>query len=212
MNIFLVGPQGSGKGTQARILCEKFGFHYFESGAYLRRIAESNPELKKLLDQGVLVPDEEMTSYLSAFLDSEHMYDGIIFDGFPRTLTQYNFFKNWLLDKNVSIDLVIDLQIPEEETIRRLSARRQDPKTGKIYNLVTDPPPAEVDESTLIQRDDDQPEAIKKRLSLYRDRTEPLIEELKKETHVEIVDGTRSIEEIASILEKIVGDLKKKTD
>jgi adenylate kinase len=204
MNILLIGPQGSGKGTQARLLCDKFGFYYFESGAYLRRISETNPELKKLLDQGVLVPDKEMTSYLAAFLDSESMYDGIIFDGFPRTHTQYQFFKNWLTDKNVKIDLVIDLQIPEEETIRRLSARRQDPQTGKIYNLITDPPPSSINPEKLVHRDDDQPDAIKKRLAMYKQRTEPLIEELKRETKVEIVDGARSIEEIASDLEKIV--------
>lgn len=208
MNILLVGPQGSGKGTQARILCEKFDFNYFESGAYLRKIAVDNIELKKSLDEGKLVPDEEMTSYLTAFLDSESMYDGIIFDGFPRTLAQYNFFKNWLDQKSVKIDLVIDLQIKEDETIKRLSARRQDPQTGKIYNLITDPPPPDVDPSQLVQRGDDEPVAIKKRLSLYKERIEPLIEQLKKETRVEVVDGSRPIEEIAKDLEDIINSLR----
>src|SRR5271169_5840631 len=104
MNILLLGPQGSGKGTQARLLVEEFGFFYFESGEYLRKISKTNPDLKKWLDKGVLVPDKELTSYLSAYLDSQNLYDNIIFDGFPRTLVQYNFLKNWLKDKEVNLD------------------------------------------------------------------------------------------------------------
>ncbi|HJY98812.1 MAG TPA: nucleoside monophosphate kinase [Patescibacteria group bacterium] len=206
MNILLIGPQGSGKGTQARILCEKFNFFYFESGAYLRKIAEGIPELKKSLAEGNLVPDKEMTSYLTAFLDSKHIYSDIVFDGFPRTLEQYRFFKNWLGAKNVNLDLVIELGISEEETVKRLGARRQDPATGKIYNLVTDPPPAGTDPSQLVQRDDDKPEGIKKRLALYHERTEPLIEELKKETKVFVLDGERPIEVIAREMEELVND------
>ena len=96
MNIVLFGPQGSGKGTQAELLCEEFGFFYFESGAYLRRIAETNSELRKMLDEGVMVPDIELTSYLTAFLDQESLYDNILFDGFPRNIEQYVFLKKWL--------------------------------------------------------------------------------------------------------------------
>lgn len=204
MNILLIGPQGSGKGTQARLLTEKFNFYYFESGAFLRRIAEGNPDLKKSLAEGKLVPDEEMTSYLTAFLDSKNLYDGVIFDGFPRTVVQYKFLKNWLTDKKVKLDLVLDLQISEEESIRRLSARRQDPVTGKIYNLITDPPGPEIDQSKLVQRDDDKPEAIKKRLSLYREKTEPLIEELKNDTKVVKINGERPVGEIASEIDSVV--------
>lgn len=206
MNILLIGPQGSGKGTQARILCDKFNFFYFESGAYLRKIAEQDPELKKLLAGGNLVPDREMTSYLTAFLDEKNLYDGIIFDGFPRTPVQYIFFKKWLSDKEVKLDLVIDLTVSEAETVRRLGGRRQDPQTGKIYNLITDPPPAGVDRTKLVQRDDDKPEAIKKRLTLYRERTEPLITELKRDTEVIEIDGERPIEVIARDLEKIISE------
>lgn len=204
MNILLIGPQGSGKGTQARILTEKYGFFYFESGAYLRRIAENNPELKKTLNEGKLVPDREMTSYLTAFLDEKNLYDQIIFDGFPRTLEQYNFLKNWLSEKKVGIDLVIDLQINEEESIRRLSARRQDPETGEIYNLLTDSPPANIDQSKLVQRGDDKPESIEERLKLYRERTEPLVTQFKKETKVVIIDGSKPVEVIAEEIDKLI--------
>ena len=208
MNILLLGPQGSGKGTQARILTEKFNFFYFESGAYLRKIAEKDEWIRSLLSEGKLVPDREMTSYLTAFLDSKNLYDDIVFDGFPRTLPQYEFLRNWLREKKVALDMVLVLKISEEETIRRLSARRLDPETGEIYNLITDKPPAGVDERKLVQREDDKPEAIEKRLKLYREQTEPLISELQKDSKVVEIDGERSIEEIANDLEKIVGDFK----
>ena len=94
-----------------------------------------------------------MTSYLTAFFDQKNLYDDIIFDGFPRTRDQYDFFKKWLTDKGVRLDLVIVLEISEDETVRRLSARRSDPATGKIYNLITDPPPQGIDRNKLIQRD-----------------------------------------------------------
>lgn len=208
MNILLLGPQGSGKGTQARILTEKFNFFYFESGAYLRKIAEKDEGIRRLLSEGKLVPDREMTSYLTAFLDSKNLYDDIIFDGFPRTLPQYEFLRNWLNQKKVSIDLVLVLKISEEETIRRLSARRIDPRTGKIYNLITDKPPADVDVKELIQREDDKPKAIEKRLKLYREQTEPLISELRKDSKVIEINGERPIEEIANDLERIVREFK----
>jgi len=181
MNIVLFGPQGSGKGTQAQLLCDKFGLFYFESGAYLRKIAENNLELRKLLAQGNLVPDEEMTSYLTAFLDEKNLYDDILFDGFPRTLDQYNFLKNWLNQKQVKIDLGIVLEISNEETLKRLLLRK---------------------------REDDTSDAIRKRLSLYKTRTEMLINEIKKDTKVIEVNGERSIEYIQKDLAEIVENAK----
>lgn len=210
MNIILFGPQGSGKGTQARLLCDKFGFFYFESGAYLRRIAQEHSDIKKMLAEGLFVPDKEMTSYLTAFLDQENIYDGILFDGFPRTLDQYTFLKEWLTAKQVKIDLGIVLNISEDETVRRLSARRLDPKSGKIYNLVTDLPPSDVDVNSLVQREDDKPEAIKKRLELYNQMTKPLISQMQKDTNVVEVNGEQSIEDIQKELVKIIESLEQK--
>lgn len=206
MNIILFGPQGSGKGTQARLLCEKFGFFYFEVGSYLRRIAETNEEVKRSLNAGVLVPDYEMVSYLTAYFDQEGIYNDIIFDGFPRTVEQYVFLRNWLITKGVKIDLSIVINISEEETIRRLSARRIDPKTGKIYNLLTDRPSKNVDLSSLVQRDDDKPEAIKKRLEIYNSQTKKLIEVVDKDSKVLVLNGERSIDEIQK---DIVAEIEK---
>lgn len=196
MNILFLGPQGSGKGTQARLLSEKFGLFYFESGEFLRKQAAKNESLRKSLAEGKFVPDEEMSSYVTSFLDEKGMYDNVIFDGFPRSLPQYHVFKSWLVDKEVTLDLVFVLNISEEETVKRLSARRMDAVTGKIYNLVTDPPPPDIDISRLTQREDDTPQAIKKRLAWYRDLSMPLITELKKDTQVIELDGERPIKEI----------------
>ena len=209
MNILLLGPQGSGKGTQARLLVAKFGFTYFEAGNFLRNLASKDQELKESLAKGFLVPGEEMSSYVTSYLDENKLYDNILFDGFPRTLEQYKFFQIWSKEKNVSFDLVIVLKINEEETIRRLSARRQDPETGKIYNLITDPPPKDIDVSKLVQRDDDKSEAIKKRLALYKEFTSPLIEELKKVVNVIEVDGDRPIDEIQTELVSIINEKSK---
>lgn len=185
MNILLMGPQGSGKGTQAKLLVEKFGFFYFESGKFLREMASKNDKLKAIMDAGMLVPDEEMCSYIDAYLDENHIYDNILFDGFPRDLEQYNFLKNWLKDKNVKLNAVIVLHISEEETLKRLIKRAE-----------------------IEHRSDDTPESIKKRLSLYHQRTEKLISDMAGDVKEIQVDGERSVEEIAEDLEKIVRELQ----
>ena len=105
MNILMLGPQGSGKGTQARLLAQKFDLFYFENGAFLRDLAKTNDVVKKTIDSGKLVPDREMSSYIQSYFDEKGMYENIIFDGFPRTVPQYEFFRDWLNEKKVKLDL-----------------------------------------------------------------------------------------------------------
>ena len=204
MNILLLGPQGSGKGTQARLLMAKFGFSYLSTGDLLREISKTNEELNAMMKSGTFIPDEITFGYVTKYLEEKNIFDKMIFDGFPRSIKQYELIKNWLAGKGTKIDVCIDLQISEEETVRRLSSRRLDPETGKIYNLVTDPPGSEVDQGKLIQREDDKPESIKKRLEWTKSLTGPLLDLLKNEIEVVEVNGERSVSEIQSDLVKIV--------
>src|SRR6266849_2461293 len=148
MNILILGPQGSGKGTQARLIAEKFNLFYFEAGEFLRNLAAKNPDVKKILDSGQLVPEIELTSYISAFFDEKGIWNNIIFDGFPRTIDQYNFFGKWLKEKNAAINTIIVLEVSGKVTLERLAKRK---------------------------REDDSPEVINKRLEVYKNETLQLI-------------------------------------
>ena len=178
MNVLILGPQGSGKGTQAKLVAHKFGFFYFEAGEFLREIALKNEKLRQVMDKGELVDEKELASYITAYFDEKQIYDNIIFDGFPREVVQYNFFKDWLKEKEIKIDVAIVLVVSEETTLKRLSLRA---------------------------REDDTPFAIKQRLALYEKETMPLIEEIRKDTKVLEIDGERTVEEIfKDICKKLV--------
>lgn len=198
MIIIILGPQGSGKGTQAKLLADKFKLFYLSTGELLREISKTRKDLQEMVNQkGVLVPDETTFSLMTEHLSQKGINDNIVFDGYPRSVKQYSLLKDWLAGNNKKIDLAIVLEISEKESIRRLSNRRMDPKTGKIYNLETSPKPGpEIDIKTLIQREDDKPEAIKKRLEEYKKITEPLIDIFEKEGVLIKTDGGRPIEVI----------------
>jgi adenylate kinase len=200
MNILTLGPQGSGKGTQAQLLTEKLGYYYVESGRILREAAKTNPVVDETINQkGRLLPDEETFSLIKGVVESHAPdLDKLIFDGFPRSIRQYELLKDWFRTKGTKLDLAILLEISEDETIRRLSARRTCDKCGKVYNLITNPPPKSGCPcgGALIQRVDDTPSAIKTRLASYRKTTTPMVEQLDREGILVRLNGERSIQTI----------------
>jgi len=214
MIIIFLGPPGSGKGTQAKLLHQKLGGFYFEGGDVLRRKAEENSPLGKkikeiIYQQGKLVPDNLMKKILEDWLADKDIKKGIIFDGFPRSLEQYQILKEILFKKGEKITKVIFLKVSEPVLVSRLSSRRVCSKCGLEFNLITKPPKNdEVCDSCgtkLIQRADDTPEVIKARLKTYFEKTQPLVDLAKKEKVLEEMDGERKIEEIhQAILERIL--------
>lgn len=197
MNILLLGNQGSGKGTQAKLLVARNGFTHFEMGKVLRDAAENDEELNDLVNnKGAWVPDEVSSKIAVKHLEETiPNADNILFDGFPRSEIQLGFLENWLKTKNKKLDKVIFLTLSEEESIRRLSARRTHIKTGEIYNMITKPPVGIPDEE-LFQRKDDEPEAIKERLTWSNDLMKPLLNIFGDREILIEMNGEQSIEEI----------------
>lgn len=202
MNILLIGPQGSGKGTQAEILAKKSGLFYVEIGGLLREAAKKNPVIDKLINvEGKLVPDDVAFSIVIDTIEKNAPgKDNILFDGFPRSVAQYEMLAKWLLEEGKKIDVAVLIDISDEESIRRLSARRKCSKCGKIWNLVTSPkPPTETTcecGGELTQRKDDTPEAIKNRLLTYHETTGRLVSLLEEKGLLLKVDGTKSIDDV----------------
>ena len=211
MNILLLGPQGSGKGTQGRLLAKKYNFFYFESGEFLRELAESNLHIKEVLNTGELLSDNEMFEIVKNYLNEKNIFENVLFDGYPRSLNQYQMLVSWLKAKDKNIDIAFLLNISDTETLRRLSGRVMDSQTGIVYNTVTNPPSADIDQSRFVHREDDTPEAIKERLALYHEVTQPLVDELRKENKLIEINGERPIDEIQSELAKFIEEYKWQT-
>jgi adenylate kinase len=210
MNIIILGPQGSGKGTQAKMLAERYNLFYFDAGSFLRNLAKSNPDIDGLINKkGELIEDNTMFNFVRNNLEGQNISHNIIFDGYPRSVKQFELLSNWLQEKGSKIDLAILLNIGEKETIRRLSARRIDPNTGEIYNLITNPPPAHVDPKNLIQREDDKEAVIRRRLLEYHSITQPLIDYLLEKGILSEINGERPIEDIQKEIIEIIERYKK---
>ncbi|HIH17621.1 MAG TPA: nucleoside monophosphate kinase [Nanoarchaeota archaeon] len=210
MKVLIFGKQASGKGTQAKLIAEKYRLVHIATGDIFREIRKEDSELGKkvraLIDGGKLVPDDVTTEIVMAKLKSLGK-KGFILDGYPRNLTQVKAFEK------IPIDIALLIEISDAEAVKRMSARRicNNSKCGEIYNTLVKKPKQEgkCDKcgSSVIQRDDDKPESIKKRLETYRRETAPIMEFYKKKGLLKEVDGTRPIEsifrEIRGILDKI---------
>lgn len=215
MNILIIGPQGSGKGTQAEKLIEKYGLAYVNMGGIFRSLKDKDtPTAKRateLVEKGILVPDDIVIELVNEYLSEINRLDEIIFDGFPRVLSQAQYFDKFLAEKDQKIDVVVYLTLTKEETLKRLGARRTCNVCGKVFNIITNPPKKEgICDScggNLIIRTDETPEAIETRLKQYLEKTQPLVEYYKTKGIVEEVDGNRGIDAIS---EDIVERLKKR--
>ncbi len=179
MRIILLGGPGAGKGTQAGFITEKFGIPQISTGDMLRAHVKAGTELgkaaKKIMDEGGLVSDDIIMGMIKERIQEEDCKNGYLFDGFPRTIPQAEALK----EAGIPVDHVVEIAVDDDEIIRRMSGRRVHLPSGRTYHIEFNPPKVEgKDDETgedLIQRDDDKPETVKKRLDVYHEQTEPLI-------------------------------------
>ena len=205
-NLVLLGPPGAGKGTQAERLVGDFDLPYYSTGIILREAVEQGSELgqkaKEYMERGDLVPDELICNVIAERLDSGEADDGFLLDGFPRTVGQAEMLEGALDDRDRSLTAALLIEAPDEEVVRRLSGRRQCAKNQHVYHVEFDPPKNEgvcdQDGSRLVQRDDDKPETVQNRLSVYHEQTAPLIDWYGEKALLRRFDGTRAPEEVHS--------------
>ncbi|WP_456449063.1 adenylate kinase [Thiolapillus sp.] len=205
MRIILLGGPGAGKGTQANFIKEKYNIPQISTGDMLRAHVKAGTELgkaaKKIMDEGGLVSDDIIMGMVKERIKEDDCKNGYLFDGFPRTIPQAEAMK----DAGIEIDAVVEIDVPDEEIIKRMSGRRVHLPSGRTYHVIFNPPKVEgkddVTGEDLIQRDDDKEETVKERLRVYHDQTEPLIDFYSKEAEAGKlkyvkVDGVGSVEEI----------------
>jgi len=179
MRVILLGSPGSGKGTQAQAITEKFGIPQISTGDMLRAaVREGTPlglEAKKIMDAGLLVSDEIILGLIKERIKEPDCVNGFLLDGYPRTIAQ----ADGLTNLGIEIDHVVEFIVEDEEIVKRMSGRRVHPASGRSYHLIFNPPKDEgLDDATgepLIQRDDDREETVRKRLAVYHDQTKPLV-------------------------------------
>jgi adenylate kinase len=215
--MILLGAPGVGKGTQAKLVMDKYGIPQISTGDMLREAIKAGTALgekvKAVLESGALVTDEIIIDLVKERITQPDCEKGFLFDGFPRTIPQAQA----LVDENIAIDSVIEIKVPEEEIVKRLSGRRVHLDSGRIYHVLFDPPKVEgKDDETgepLIQRDDDTEETINERLKVYVEQTEPLVlfyqrlsDESDSSLTYDAIDGLGSTEEISNKIFTILND------
>ena len=202
MRLIFLGPPGAGKGTQSKLLTKRFGARHISTGDILREHRAANTELGVLAEdymhRGELVPDELILKMIEG--EVEKSSRGFIMDGFPRTVAQAEAFDALLERKSVGLDGVVLFDVDRDTLVTRLTARWTNPRTGKSYNAITNPPPGpgmrDADGTELIQREDDKPETVRKRLDVYREQTEPLVHYYRDRGKLVTVNGLAPVEDV----------------
>ena len=212
--IIMLGAPGAGKGTQAKQIAAKYGIPHISTGdifrANIKNGTELGKEAKEYMDQGLLVPDELTCDLVMDRISQEDCKDGFVLDGFPRTIPQAEALDAALEKKGDKMDYAIDIEVEDENIIRRMSGRRACLNCGATYHVVTIPPKKEgicdVCGSELVLRDDDQPETVKKRLDVYHEQTQPLIDYYKKQNILKSVNGMEPMETVFANIVAILGE------
>lgn len=214
MYIILLGAPGAGKGTQAKIIADKYGIPQISTGDMLREAVAKGTELgkkaKEFMSQGKLVPDDVVIGIIRERLRQKDCEKGFILDGFPRTIAQAEALDRIMNEIGKKIDAVININVPEEEVVKRIVNRRVCRKCGAIYHLIYDPPKRKgfCDKcgGELYQRDDDKEEIVRERFRVYQKNTEPLVDYYRKRGILHDVDGTKDIEKVNS---EVLGILRR---
>ena len=213
MKLVMLGAPGAGKGTQANMIAEKYGIPHISTGdifrAYIKEGTDLGKEAKSYMDKGELVPDELTVRLLLDRVSKDDCKDGYVLDGFPRTIPQAEVLEKELEKNGDRIDKAVNVDVPDENIVNRMSGRRACLKCGATYHIVHIPPKKEVicDNcgSELVQRDDDKEETVKNRLKVYHDQTAPLIEFYSSRNVLETVDGTKPSEDVFANICSILG-------
>ena len=213
MKIVMLGAPGAGKGTQAKMIASKYQIPHISTGDIFRANIKTGTELgkkaKSYMDQGLLVPDELTVDLVIDRLANDDCKNGYILDGFPRTIPQAEALDAALAKLGEKMDYAIDVDVPDENIVSRMSGRRACTGCGATYHIVYNPSKkgdcCEVCGEKLILRDDDKPETVQKRLNVYHEQTQPLIDYYTKQGILKAVDGTQDMNDVFTAITNILG-------
>lgn len=214
MRVIMLGAPGAGKGTQAIKIAEKYAIPHISTGDIFRANIKNQTELgqkaKTYMDQGLLVPDELVVDLVVDRVNQADCQNGYVLDGFPRTIPQAEALDNALVEMGQTIDYAINVEVPDENIVNRMSGRRACVACGATYHLVYAPTKVEnvcdSCQGALILREDDKPETVQKRLNVYHDQTQPLIDYYTAKGNLVEVDGTQDIEDVFAHIVQILGE------
>jgi adenylate kinase len=220
LNLVLLGPPGSGKGTQGERLNEDLRLPYYATGDILRAAVRDETELgreaKEYMDRGDLVPDEVIVGVIADRIDSGEALDGFILDGFPRTTPQAEALDAKLSELGRGVTAVLLIDVSDDEVVRRLGGRRTCEANGHVFHVEFEPPKQEgvcdIDGSPLIVRDDDKPEVIRKRLETYHEKTEPLVSYYDSRSVLRRIEGEAAPDEVADQVRRTLATLRMEQD